>query len=610
MTHFMYIWQHFRGLRTKYILAISCIALAAGFQFMSPLVMKTTIDTILGGKPLVLPFGMAEWVNSLGDISVLAQNIWIASVLLLLLTVLSNVFSYLKGRLSAQVSETFAQRLRGQLYDHIQKLPFLWHSKVQTGDIIQRCTSDVDTVRRFLGLQLIELGRCVILVVILLPIMLSLSPKLTAISLLVVPFIFIYAFFFFKKVRQEFLKADEAEGYLTTVLEESISGVRIVRAFARQEYEIGRFDAAADDYRNKCYRLIRILAWYWASSDMLCLMQIAAILIYGVHLTIQGTITLGTLVAFMTYGSSLLWPIREMGRVLTDMGRAIVSLTRIREILSTEQEMMSGEFQLPENQQLKGQIEFQHVSFSYGDTQPVLRDISLQIYPGETIAILGATGAGKSSLAHLLPRLFELTQGSILIDGIDIMRFDRQQLRKQIGIVLQEPFLYSRTLAENIGISVPNLDTTASGGTTQAVLQRIEQVSREVALHDTVIDFEKGYDTIIGEKGITLSGGQRQRTAMARALITEPSILILDDSLSAVDSETEHEIQKNLLLRKGKSTTIIITHRLTSVAIADRILVLEHGRIAQLGTHAELINQEGLYQRIWGIQNALEEEAI
>jgi ATP-binding cassette subfamily B protein len=291
------------------------------------------------------------------------------------------------------------------------------------------------------------------------------------------------------------------------------------------------------------------------------------------------------------------------------MGRAIVSLTRIREILSTEQEVMAGELNLSENQQLRGQIEFQNVSFSYGDSQPVLRDISLQILPGETIAILGATGAGKSSLAHLLPRLFELSQGTILIDGIDILRFDRQQLRKQIGIVLQEPFLYSRTLAENIGIALPKMESTPTVNSNLSVRQRIEQVSREVALHDTIIDFENGYDTIVGEKGITLSGGQRQRTAMARALITEPSILILDDSLSAVDSETEHEIQKNLLLRKGKSTTIIITHRLTSVAIADRILVLEHGRIAQLGTHAQLISQEGLYQRIWGIQNALEDEA-
>ncbi len=599
MTHFSFIWEQFKGLRTKYMLAILSIALAAIFQFTSPLVIKATIDTILGGKPLQLPFGLADWVIALDGVNLVLKNIWIASIILFILTLLSNIFSYLKSRLAAQASESFARKLKGMLYDHIQRLPFIWHNKVQTGDVIQRCTSDVDTIRRFLGLQLVEVGRGLIIIIILIPIMLSLSPKLTVVSIIIVPFIFTYAYFFFKKVRQEFLKADEAEGRMTTVLEEAVSGVRVVRSFSRQEYETERFNEAADDYRNRCYRLIRILAWYWATSDVMCLLQIAGILIFGAGLVIKGEITLGTLVVFMTYGNSLLWPIREMGRVLTDMGRALVSLGRVREILSTPQEEMEGKIELPEDYRLKGKIEFENVSFSYNEDQHILKQINLVINPGETVAILGATGSGKTSLAHLIPRLFDSTNGRILIDGVDLNRYNRQQLRKQIGIVMQEPYLYSRTLAENISIVQSDLP-----------MERIESIAQEVALHDTVMEFEKGYNTIIGEKGITLSGGQRQRTAMARAMVSNPAILILDDSLSSVDSETEHEIQRNLIKRKGLSTTIIITHRLTSVAIADRVIVLEHGLIAQIGSHTDLLDAEGPYKRIWSIQNALEQEVI
>jgi len=599
MSHFAFIWKQFRGLRLKYGLALVCIALAAAFQFLAPLVIKTTIDTILGGKPLVLPFGLAGLINSFDGVSMLLKHIWLASLTLLCLTIVSNIFAYLKARFSAQTSETFARNLKRQLYDHIQRLPFVWHAQVQTGDIIQRCTSDVDTVRRFLGLQLVELGRSLILVALLIPVMLSLSVKLTLMSLLVVPLIFIYAVFFFKKVRMEFKKADEAEGYLTTVLEESVSGIRVVRAFARQAYEQQKFEFAADDYRNKCYRLIRILAWYWATSDMLCLTQIAVILVYGITLAIKDQISLGTLVVFMSYGNSLLWPIREMGRVLTDMGRSFVSLTRIREILSTPQEEMAGDYKLASGQRLRGKIDFVRTDFGYAEEHPILNEVSLSISPGEIVAILGATGAGKTTLAHLIPRLFDFSKGTILIDDIDLRRYNHQELRRQIGIVMQEPFLYSRTLAENIGIAENDLPQ-----------HKIKQIAQEVALHDNVMEFDQGYDTIIGEKGVTLSGGQRQRTALARALVCDPAILIMDDCLSSVDAETEAEILRNLKLRKGKSTILIITHRLTSVAIADRIVVLEHGTVSQCGTHTQLLAQDGLYRRIWDIQQTVEQEVI
>ncbi len=594
---YKFVWQMMKGIRLKYLLAIIAIGLASFFQFLAPLVMKVTIDSIIGGEAIQLPLGVGKWLESRLNMPWLVYNLWLAGSAYVLLRLLTNIFMYLRGRWSAYCSEELARRLRNKLFDHIQNLPFAWHSKVMIGDIVQRCTSDVETIRRFLGVQLVQIGRGILMVAIVVPIMFSLSPKMALVSMIVVPVIFSYAIIFFYKVKKVFKEADEQEGFLTTVLEESVGGIRVVKAFARQDYEINRFNSAADSYREKSYKMISVLAWYWSTSDMLSVLQIGVVLIYGTHLAIQDVITLGTLVVFMTYVNSFLWPIRETGRILTDLGRAFVSVARLQEILNSTQEDFSGEYTIPNDKRLEGRIVFRDVSFYYEKDKSILKNINLSIAPGETIAIIGATGAGKSSLVHLLPRLFDYQEGSILLDGIELNTYQRKNLRYQIGIVLQEPFLYSRTIKENIAIARESLTE-----------EQIHQAAKESALHDTVMDFEKAYETIVGEKGITLSGGQRQRMAIARTLILNPPVLILDDALSSVDSETERIIQHHLRLRKGKATTIIITHRFTSLAIADRIVVMEHGQIVQIGKHSELIAQEGHYRDIWDIQHQLEQE--
>lgn len=598
MSALRFVLNYMKNLKLKYLFTVFCVILAAGFSFMTPLIIRFTVDSVIGGAPAELPFGLGALLTNSSIMPMVHKNIWLAGLAIVLISAIAHCFTFLRGKLSAEVSEEFARRLKNNLYDHIQKLPYSWHSKVQTGDIIQRCTSDVETIRRFLGSQLVQLGRGIFMIVLLVPIMLSMDARMTLVSMVVVPIIFIYAYVFFRQVKHRFLAADEAEGYLTTVLEESMSGIRIVRAFAREDYEISRFEAAANDYRDKCRRLITVLAYYWSSSDALCLIQIASVFIFGIGWTIKGEISLGTLLAFSTYVGMLLWPIREMGRILTDLGRALVSVGRLQEVLDTPVESLDTGLHLPAGTRLKGQIEFQNLSFAYDPEHPILQNINLRINPGETIAILGATGSGKSTLTNLIPRLFDDYKGKILVDGIDLSGINRQDLRRQIGIVLQEPFLYSRSIAENIGIALPELDRA-----------KVEKAAREAALHDSISELDEAYDTVIGERGITLSGGQRQRCAMARALILDPAILIFDDALSAVDSETEQVIQRNLLSRKGRATTIIITHRLTGVALADRIVVLEHGKIAQMGTHDELIAQDGAYQRIWSIQHQLELEA-
>ncbi|MDZ4121091.1 MAG: ABC transporter transmembrane domain-containing protein, partial [Candidatus Cloacimonadaceae bacterium] len=393
------------------------------FSFMTPLIIRLTVDSVLGGKAIDLPLGLSEVLTGLNTVPILIQNLWIAAILIVFISLCAHSFTYFRGKLSALVSEEFARRLRNALYDHIQKLPYSWHSKVQAGDIIQRCTSDVDTVRRFMAHQLIQIGRGIFMAILIVPIMLSLSPKMTLISTIVVPLIFIYALIFFRQVKSRFLAADEAEGYLTTVLEETLSGIRVVHAFSRQDYEISRFENCADDYREKCRKLITVLAWYWSSSDALCLLQIATVLIFGIHYTISGAISLGTLLAFSTYIGMLLWPIREMGRILTDMGRAQVSAGRLKEIIDTPQEVMDGYFDLPEGYRLRGKIDFINLSFAYEAENPILKEINLSIEPGETIAILGATGAGKSTLTNLIPRLFDYTDGKIRLDGVELRKF-------------------------------------------------------------------------------------------------------------------------------------------------------------------------------------------
>ena len=598
MKKFKLLWNFMKGNRSLYVISILAVGAAIFLRFAWPMVLRFTIDSIIGNKPIETSGWMQPIIikvfDFLGGKSVLEQSLWMSSIILILLTLSRGIFLFFKGKWSAIASESIARKIRDDVYDHLQYLPYDYHVKAKTGDLIQRCTSDVETIRRFLSMQMVEVGRAFFMLFFALSFMLPMSVEMTLVSLSLVPLIFAFAVLFFIKVKAAFKASDESEGRLSTVLQENLSGVRVVRAFARQKHEIDKFDVKNADYRDLTYKLIRLLAWYWSVSDFLSLIQIIAVTVLGTYWAATGVITLGTLLAFSTYVGMLLWPVRQLGRVLTDMGKALVSIERIQEILDEPIEDLDDGISKAE---IEGNIEFENVSFFYDEGHPILENVSFRVKKGQTVAILGPTGSGKSTLVGLLPRLYDNQKGMVTIDGIDVKKFSKRVLRENIGIVLQEPFLFSKTLKDNIGLA-----------TNETEEKEIFKAAKIASVHDVIKGFEDGYSTAVGEKGVTLSGGQKQRVAIARTIINGSPILIFDDSLSAVDTETDAAIRKRLKKLDNKATTFIISHRLITLAEADMILVLEQGKIVQQGTHLELIEQEGLYKRVWAIQNSLEEE--
>jgi len=587
------LWGYMKGNRMTYFIGILCIILATFFTLMGPLLISTTIDSIIGDIPISSEL-IHKFINLFGDRNHLRENLWIVGIILIILTMLRGIFLYFKNTLSSKASENTAKKIRETLYDHIQKLPYDYHVKADTGELIQRCTSDVETIRRFLAVQFIEIGGSIFMLIFVSYIMFKLNVKMALVSMVVVPIIFVFAYVFFSKVQTAFQASDEAEAKMSTVLQENLTGIRVVKAFARQSYEIDKFNHKNLEYKNLTYKLIRLLAWYWACSDVLCMTQIAAVLIVGSLWASKGFISLGTLTVFTTYEGMLLWPVRQMGRILSDMGKTIVSVGRLEEILGEPIEILEENHEKPV---IKGNVTFEDVYFEYGDGKPVLKGISFQVKAGETIAILGPTGSGKSSLIHLLARLYDYQKGSIKIDNMELKGIDKKWVRKNIGIVLQEPFLFAKTIKENIKLSNPKLED-----------RKVFDAAKVASIHEDIESFEKGYETPVGERGVSLSGGQKQRIAIARTIINECPIVVFDDSLSAVDTETDISIRKALNERKNKSTTFIISHRISTVCEADLILVLDRGKIVQSGTHESLLKEEGLYKRVYNIQNSSEDD--
>ena len=589
------ILDFLRGSIRYFVISIFSALCVTGLDMLSPQLIRTTVDCILGDNELKAPGLVQNLIGQIGGVEYLRGHLWLIGGLILILALLSVSFRYLFMLFNAKGAEGLVETMRNHLFSHIQRLPFSWHMQNQTGDIIQRCTSDVDMVKNFVSEQLTSVFRIVILITLSLIFMFSMNPRLTLVALASIPVIIAYSAYFHSKIGSQFMKCDENEGILSTIAQENLTGVRVVRAFGREKYEKDRFEKQNNIYTNLWIRLCRFLALFWGAGDLISGLQVMLIVILGSVFCVRGSMTAGEFIAFISYNAMLTWPVRSLGRMIAEMSKAGVSIERIRYIMNSVAEQDKPDAGTPD---MCGDIEFQNVSFSYADT-PVLTDISFKIPQGTTFGILGGTGSGKSTLMYLLNRLYELPpeNGRITVGGVDIADMKGGWVRSHIGMVLQESFLFSRTIAENIGITRRDMS-----------LSDIRWAASIACVDGAICEFTNGYDTVVGERGVTLSGGQKQRTAIARMLTQRTPIMVFDDSLSAVDSETDARIRQALKKNLGGSTVILISHRVTTLMQAENILVLDKGRIAELGSHEELMKKNGIYRRIYDMQMTLPEE--
>ena len=574
------LWRMLTGFRLSYVGALFTLAVATVAKTGSYLLLAYFVDTVLGG-------GEADSVDTF----------LLIALGFVILALLEGFFTFQSGKLAAQTGEGIARRLRNYLFDHEQRLTFTYHDKMQTGELIQRSTSDVDAVRRFYAEQALGVGRIITLFIINFTAVFLLNSTLAVLSVIVIPIMVGMSFVFFRRIAKVYEAFQEQDAVLSTALQENLSGVRVVKAFARQDYEMDKFDKENWKRFDLGRKMLRMMSYYWPVSDTMGFIQLLFGLTLGALLAIDGTISVGVYIAYAGMVTRIIWPMRELGRLIVQMSTGLVSMGRVTDIIREDREPLDTGLYLDTN--LRGEIEFKHVSFGYdGEDDRILHDISFRVEAGQSIALLGSTGSGKTTLVNLLPRFYDYTSGSILVDGRELTEYSRRYLRDQIAKIEQEPFLFSRTIRENI----------AYGMKRDVSDEEVIAAARAAAVHDVIESFPKGYETLVGERGVTLSGGQKQRVALARTLLKNPSILVLDDTTSSVDTETEAEIRSALRRLMRNRTTFIIAHRIQSLMTADQILVMDKGRIVQRGTHDELMQEPGIYRQVYDVQARIEDE--
>lgn len=595
-TNYDLIMYFMQGAKLYFSLCIVFAALSSLFDMVAPQVIRITIDNVFGSIAPANGSFINYVIDTLGGKVYLQTHLWILALIIVVSSLFKVLNQYLFRVTNAKASETFLKNMRDNLFIHIENLPYEWHTANKTGDILQRTTTDVETVKNFFTEQLIALFRITLLLLSSIYFMIKMNISLTLLSLIPMPFILTYSLRYFKQVGERFRECDENQDVLSSICQENLTGVRVVRAFGREKYELDKFQNQNSIYTILWERMSRIMSRYWSTADFLSGMQVMLVVAIGAAFCVNSRMTSGEYLAFVAYNYKLIWPIRMLGRMLSEMSKAGVSINRIKQIMDVEEE--NGESDIKPS--MNADIKFENVSFSYGNNK-VINNISFTIPAGTTLGILGGTGCGKSTLMLLLDKLFLLhkDEGKITIGGVDINDIDTKYLRENIGFVLQESFLFSRSIADNIGITQKEID-----------LEDIRAAAKTSSLDDAVMSFTKGYDTFVGERGVTLSGGQKQRVSIARMLTQNAPIMIFDDSFSAIDTETDMRIRHALEQKFGTATIILISHRLTTISKADNIIVMEQGSIVEQGTHEELVKNGGIYQKIYEIQSGVEEAVM
>jgi ATP-binding cassette subfamily B protein len=572
----------------------SLIPLFSQYIFKVLLEQPNIMDEAIVLNDVNLPLILTDFFKSSQTVT---EEIIKVAVVLIMLQGIRFFFRYIELYLRGFVQNQMGQNLRLKMYQHIQALPFKFHNNSDSGDLIQRSTSDIETSVRFVSGTFLEFiflfstllfGAYQIYVI---------NQTMVFILLGFIPFYAIASIWYFKKNDKMYQEVEEAESKMMTVIQENLSAARIVRAFGNEAYEIKKMKEKNDEHLNKRIKTGKIVSRFWGIMDFIGISQYVLVTVLGVYFLNQGAMDPAQIAAILGLIGMLIWPIRGLGHMINDYAKALAASKRVCEILEKKTEYEQDGHLTPD---IKGHIEFKKVSFKFDDTENfLLKEISFEIKPGETVAFIGRTGSGKSTIMNILMRMYDYNEGDILIDGYSLKEIKKQHIRKQLGVVLQEPFLFSKSVYENITIA-----------NRAATKDSVSFAAQAASLERDIKTFKKGYDTLVGEKGTTLSGGQKQRVAIARILVSEKPILIFDDALSAVDAKTDMMIREALKALSIKHTTLIITHRMATAKEADKIIVLDKGKIEAIGKHDDLIQQKGLYQDLWRIQGKLEQDFL